>query len=94
MVRLGHPMAFMSYLRHIGAPVDRHLRNHQLPVLCDDPDTFVPLLKVWSFFDAVARHENPMVGWMAGAYVGDHNLNAGLLRKLETHRHCCRPCAD
>jgi AraC-like DNA-binding protein len=77
-------MAFMSFLRHIGAPVDRHLRNHQLPVLCDDPDTFVPLLKVWSFFDAVAQHEDPMVGWLAGAYVGDHNLNAGLLRKLET----------
>jgi AraC-like DNA-binding protein len=77
-------MAFMSFLRHIGAPVDRHLRNHQLPVLCDDPDTFVPLLKVWSFFDSVAQHEDPMVGWLAGAYVGDHNLNAGLLRKLET----------
>jgi hypothetical protein len=77
-------MAFMSFLRHVGAPVDRYLRHSRLPVLCDDPDTFVPLLRVWSFFDAAARHEDPMVGWLASAYVGDHNLNAGLLRKLET----------
>lgn len=77
-------MAFMTFLRRAGAPVDRHLRRNRLPALCNDPDTSVPLLSVWSFFDTAARHEDPMVGWLAGAYVGDHSLNAGLLRKLET----------
>ena len=84
MIRLAHPMAFMAFLHHVGAPVDHHLRRHGLPVLCNDPDAFVPLPKVWSFFDAAARREDPMLGWLVGAYVGDHNLNAGLLRKLET----------
>ena len=84
VVRLGHPMAFMAFLRHVGAPVDHYLRRSGLPVLANDPNTFVPLLRVWSFFDTAARHEDPMVGWHAGAYVGDKSLNAGLLRKLET----------
>jgi AraC-like DNA-binding protein len=84
MIRLAHPMAFMAFLHHVGAPVDRHLRRHGLPVLCNDPDAFVPLPRVWSFFDTTAHHEDPMLGWLTGAYVGDHNLNASLLRKLET----------
>ena len=84
LIRLAHPMAFMAFLHHIGAPVDRHLRRHGLPVLCNDPDVFVPLPRVWSFFDTAAHHEDPMVGWLTGAYVGDHNLNSSLLRKLET----------
>ena len=84
VVRLGHPMAFMNFLRHTGAPVDRLLRHNKLPALCNEPDAYVPLLNVWSFFDTAARHEDPLVGWLAGAYVGDHSLNAGLLRKLET----------
>jgi AraC-like DNA-binding protein len=77
-------MAFTAFLRHVGAPVDRHLRCQKLPVLCNDPDMFVPLARVWSFFATAARHEDPMLGWLVGAHVGDHNLNVGLLRKLET----------
>jgi hypothetical protein len=84
LLRLGHPMAFTAFLRHIGAPADRYLRSQKLPVLCDDPDSFVPLAKAWAFFATAARHEDPMLGWLVGAHVGDHNLNAGLLRKLET----------
>jgi hypothetical protein len=60
------------------------LRDQKLPVLCDDPDMFVPLTRAWSFFATAARHEDPTLGWLVGAHVGDHNLNAGLLRKLET----------
>jgi AraC-like DNA-binding protein len=84
LLRLGHPMAFSAFLRHIGAPADRYLRSQKLPVLCDDPDRFVPLARAWAFFDTAARHEDLMLGWLVGAHVGDHNLNAGLLRKLET----------
>ena len=60
------------------------MRRQGLPVLCDDPNVFVPLARAWSFFDAAARHEDPGLGWLVGAHVGDHNINAGLLRKLET----------
>ena len=84
LIRLGHPMAFASFLRRLGAPVDRYLRREKLPVLCDDPDMFAPLDRTWSFFATAARHEDPMLGWLVGADVGDDNLNIGLLRKLQT----------
>ena len=84
LLRLGHPMAFTAFLSHVGAPVDRYLRRQKLPVLCDNPDMFVPLENAWSFFATTAQHEDPMLGWLVGAHVGDHNLNAGLLSKLET----------
>lgn len=84
LLRLGHPMAFTAFLSHVGAPVDRYLRRQKLPVLCDNPDMFVPLDNAWSFFATTAQHEDPMLGWLVGAHVGDHNLNAGLLSKLET----------
>jgi AraC-like DNA-binding protein len=81
---MGHLMAFTAFLREAGVPVDHYLRRQGLPVLCDDPDYFVPLLRVWSFLDSVARHEDSMFGWRAGAFAGDHNLNAGLLRSLNS----------
>ena len=84
MLRMGHPMAFTAFLSHVGAPVERYLRSQMLPVLCNDPNMFVPLARAWSFFSTIARHEDPMLGWLVGAHAGDHNLNAGLLRNLET----------
>jgi AraC-like DNA-binding protein len=84
LLRLGHVMAFTAYLRHIGAPVDRHLCSQKLPVLCDDPDMFVPLTRIWAFFAEAARREDADLGWRVGAHAGDHNLNGALLRKLET----------
>ena len=84
LIRMGHPIAFTAFLRHIGAPVERYLRSQKLPVLCNDPNMFVPLTRAWSFFDAASRHEDEMLGWLVGAYAGDHNLNLGLLQKLET----------
>ena len=84
LLRYSHLMAFESLLRERGAPVGRYLRRHGLPVLCDDPDAFVPLMRVWSLFDTAARHEEPGLGWLVGAHVGDHTLNAGLLQHLET----------
>jgi AraC-like DNA-binding protein len=76
-------MAFTAFLRSSGVPVDRYLQRQGLPVLCEDPDVFVPLGRVWSFFDSVARREDSMLGWQAGAAAGEHSLNADLLRKLE-----------
>jgi AraC-like DNA-binding protein len=84
LLRLGHLMAFTAFLGNAGAPADRYLRDQKLPVLCDDPDMFVPLTRAWAFFDSTARSEDPALGWLVGAHVGDHKLNAGLLRKLET----------
>jgi len=55
-----------------------------LPAFCDDPNVFVPLRKAWAFFDVTAQTEDSALGWHAGRFVGDHNLNSGLLRKLET----------
>ena len=83
LVRLGHPLAFTTFLRRAGAPVDRYLHHAKLPLLCEDPDSFVPLMRAWSFFYTAAHHEDPMLGWLVGADIGDNNLNVGLLRKLE-----------
>jgi AraC-like DNA-binding protein len=84
IIRLAHPLAFAAYLRHIGAPVDHHLRRQGLPVFCDDPNQFVPLHKAWAFFDATARSEDAMLGWHVGRFLGDYNLNRGLLRRVES----------
>jgi AraC-like DNA-binding protein len=84
LLRLGHLMAFTAFLDSIGTPVERHLRCHKLPVLCGDPDLFVPLTRAWAFLDSAARSEEQALGWLVGTHIGDHNLNAGLLRKLET----------
>lgn len=83
-IRFAHVLGFSSFLSHVGTPVGPYFRRHGLPTLCHDPDMWVPLSKVWTFFDDVARREDPMLGWLVGAHVGDHQLNAGLLQKLET----------
>lgn len=84
IIRMAHPLAFAAFMRHIGAPVERHLRRQGLPTLCNDPSDFVPLRRAWSFFDATAQAEDPMLGWHVGRYVGDHNLNDKLLHQLES----------
>ena len=76
-------MAVQSYLRHIGAPADRYLRHNRLPALCEEADLFVPVIKVWGFFEEASREEDHLLGWNAGKYVGDHSINISLLRKLE-----------
>ena len=83
LVRFAHPMAFQQYLRRVGAPVDRYLRQNGLPALCEEPDVFVPLMRVWAFFNEVSGTEDPLLGWHAGKFVGDHALDANLLRKIE-----------
>ena len=84
ILRLGHVFAFTGYLQRLGAPVERRLRRHGLPLYSNDPDAFVPVSQAWSFFHASAHSEDPMLGWHVGRFVGDHNLNHHLLRKLET----------
>lgn len=83
LIRFAHPMAVQSYLRHIGAPADRYLQHNRLPALCEEPDVFVPVIKVWVFFEEAARKQDRLLGWNAGKYVGDYSINAGLLGKLE-----------
>lgn len=77
-------MAFAAFLKRVGTPVERHFRSQGLPVWCDNPDEFVPLRRAWSFFDATAQSEDPMLGWHVGRFVGDQNLTRGLKLKLES----------
>jgi AraC-like DNA-binding protein len=81
---MGHPLAFAAYLQAAGAPVDRLLRRHSLPTLCNDPNAFVPLRQTWSFFDTAARHAGPALDWPVGGYAGDRGLNLALLHRLES----------
>jgi len=83
LLRLAHPMAFCAYLRSLGVPADHYLRQSGLPVLCDDPDTSVPLKRAWAFFDIACRNVAPELGWLVGAHVGDQHMNAAMLKKIE-----------
>ena len=83
VIRLAHPFAFSGFLNHIGAPVAGYFRRQGLPALCEDPNVFVLLHKAWRLFGDAAAREDRMVGWYVGQYIGDHNLNGGLLKKLE-----------
>jgi AraC-like DNA-binding protein len=76
-------LAFTSWLFTTGAPVERLLRAQKLPVMCDEPDYFVPVPNLWCFFGAAAHNIDLNVGWLVGEHVGDQNLNHGLLQKLE-----------
>ena len=84
LLRYAHLMAFESYLRKSGVPVGRYLRRNGLPTLCEDPNAFLPLLKVWAFFDDVAQGEDADIGWLVSQYIGDKTLNANLLREVES----------
>lgn len=80
---MAHPLAFVAFLRHVGAPAGKYLRLQGLPALCEDPDLFVSLERTWAFFDSASRSVDPMLGWHVGKFAGDRNLNAVLRRKLE-----------
>lgn len=84
VVRMGHLLAFSSFLTKAGLPVDTMLSRAHLPVLCDDADYFVPVTRVWSFFDAAAGSLDPGLGCLVGKHVGDHNLNPVLRERLES----------
>ena len=84
LLRNAHLMAFESLLHQNGVLVDRYLRRNGLPMLCDDPDAYLPLQKVWSFFDDAARHEDPQLGWLVGTHVGNQKVKTNLLLKIET----------
>jgi len=83
LLRLAHPMAFCAYLRTIGSPADQYMRRSGLPVLCDNPDASIPLKNAWIFFDISCRNVAPEFGWLVGEHVGDQNLNAVMLHKIE-----------
>lgn len=84
LLRMAHVMAFTHYLDKWGAPGGRYLAREGLPVLCEEPDHFAPLIRIWSFFDHAASQHDPMLGWQVGKHTGDHGLNHALLCKLES----------
>ena len=83
LIRLAHPGAFVSFLERIGSPTERILRNHRLPVYCEDPGAFVPLRNAWALFDEAARREDSALGWHVGQFYGDYKLSRGLLKRIE-----------
>lgn len=83
LLRWAHPMGFNAYLREIGAPVDIELKRQGLPTLCEDPNAFLPVRKIWSYWHAAARREDPLLGWHVGRRFGDKLLGQGLLNKLQ-----------
>jgi AraC-like DNA-binding protein len=83
LIRMGHLLSFTAFCSREGAPFEHHLQSAGLPLLCDDPDHFVPLRPVWSCFANMAEEQDPLLGWRVGKYVGDENINHSLLAKIE-----------
>ncbi len=84
VMRMAHPLAFTGFLRSIGAPVDSSFRRARLPLLCEDPNSYVPVHRVWSFFDDMTARESEALGWEAGRWAHENMLEQGLMRRLET----------
>lgn len=83
LIRWAHPLGFAASLRENGVPVEKYFRKHGLPTLCEDPDVFLPLLKVWSFWDEVAHQDDPLLGWRVGRIFGEQLLSGSFLQQLE-----------
>ena len=82
-IRLAHPLAFCSYLRHVGADPHAYLRRSGLPTMCDDPHAIVTLDRAWTLFAEATCREDEDFGWFVGQFAGDQQLNIALLRQLE-----------
>ena len=80
---MGHLLSFTGFLSKERAPFERHLQSVGLPLLCEDPNHVVPLLRVWSCFEKMSKDHDELLGWQVGKYVGDHNINHALLSKIE-----------
>lgn len=83
LIRWAHPLGFASSLRKTGVPVEKYLRKQGLPTLCENPNVFLPLLKVWAYWDEVAQHDDPLLGWRVGRIFGDQLLSGSFLQQLE-----------
>jgi AraC-like DNA-binding protein len=83
LIRWAHPLGFAASLKETGVPVEKYFRKHGLPTLCEDPDVFLPLLKVWSFWDEVAHQDDPLLGWRVGRIFGEQLLSGSFLQQLE-----------
>jgi AraC-like DNA-binding protein len=70
------------FLEQIGAPSKRYFRRHGLPAYCNKSDAHVPLQRAWSLFGDAAQREDPMLGWHVGRFVGNNDLDGGLVRRL------------
>jgi len=83
LLRLSHPLAFSAFLKKSGFPVNRLFRRQKLPVYYQDPNSFVPLRVAWSLFNDAARGFGTDLGWRVGQHVGEQNIHANLLHKIE-----------
>jgi len=79
---LGHALAFAGFLRNIGAPVDRAFRRARLPRLCQDPNAYVPVHSVRSFFEDMCTREVETLGWETGHWAQENHVHQGLTQCL------------
>ncbi|MFW2373825.1 MAG: helix-turn-helix domain-containing protein [Gammaproteobacteria bacterium] len=84
VMRLGHPLAFAGFLRSIGAPVDNAFKKARLSLLCDDPNTYVPIHLVRSFFEDMSHREVENLGWETGHWAQENHVHQDLIKRL-TH---------
>lgn len=84
IMRLGHPLAFAGFLRSIGAPVDSAFQRARLPLLCEDPDAYVPVHSVQLFFEDMSHREVKALGWITGQWVQENHIHQALMERLDT----------
>jgi len=83
VVRFSHSIAFIGFLRKLGAPTDRYLGMSKLPRLCEEPDYLIPVSKMYAFLETAARKEQPSLGWLIGERAGNLQLSSALRKRLQ-----------
>ncbi len=82
IMRISHPLGYARFLRSVGVPVDSAFRRARLPLLCEDPNSYVPVVRAKSFYEDMARREIEALGWETGRWAHENSLHHGLLKRL------------
>jgi len=96
LTRFGHSLACAGFLRSIGAPVDSSFQRAHLPLLCANPNAYVPVHSEWLFYEDMSKREveADVLGWEVGRWAQDNNIHLDLINSVATAPTLCRALMD
>lgn len=96
VTRFGHSLACAGFLRSIGAPVDSAFQRAHLPLLCENPNAYVPVHSEWLFYEDMSKREveADLLGWETGRRAQDNNIHQDLIDCAATAPTLARALKD
>ena len=84
LIRAGLLNPFLAYLGRVGAPIERNLEQHGLPVYAlDDPNTLISTRRHMSFIGSMARSQGiEDLGWQVAQEAETGPISAGLHKAI------------